>query len=58
MMKKWTKSDLRFFKNEGSKRSKKNEGVNWNQNQGENLYKMLKRCQMIDFGKMLNQLEV
>ncbi len=25
MMKKWTQSDLRFCKNEGSKRSKKNE---------------------------------
>ncbi len=40
-----TQSDLRFCEYERSKRSKINEkGVNWIENQGENLYKMLKIC--------------
>ncbi len=41
--KKWAQSDLRFCKNEGSKRSKI-KGVNWIENQDENSYKMLKIC--------------
>ncbi len=44
-IKKCTQSDLRFSKNEESKRSKINEnGVNWSENQRENWNKMLKNC--------------
>ncbi len=40
---KWAQSDLRFCKNEESKRFKINEkGVNWIEIHGENLYKILK----------------
>ncbi len=43
MIKNWTQLDLRFCKNEGSKRFKNNEnGVNWFENQRENLYKLNK----------------
>ncbi len=36
---------MRFCENEESKRFKINEkGVNWFENQGENLYKMIKIC--------------
>ncbi len=36
-IKNWTQSDIRFCKNEGSKRSKTNEkGVNWIENHREN----------------------
>ncbi len=31
-------------------------GVIWIENQGENLYKMLKICQIIHFGEKLDQL--
>ncbi len=37
----WIQLDLRFCENEESKRSLK-KGVNWIENQGEKLYKMLK----------------
>ncbi len=41
----WTQSNLRFCKNEGSKRFKINiKGVNCIENQGENSYKMLRIC--------------
>ncbi len=59
----WTQTDLRFCKNEGSKRSKINEKmrgqkdlksmekrVNWIENQYENLYKMLTICKIIHLG--------
>ncbi len=40
---KWTQGDLRFCKNEGSKRSKNcKKGVNKIENQGENWYKFFK----------------
>ncbi len=42
------KMDPRFCKNEGLKRSNK-KGVNKIENQGENWYKLLQRCQMTDF---------
>ncbi len=43
-IKNWTQSDLRFCKNEGSKRSQRSMkmGVNWIENQWENCYKMPK----------------
>ncbi len=45
--KNWTQSDL-FMKMRGSNRFKINKkGVIWIENQGENLYKMLKICQYI-----------
>ncbi len=31
-------------------------GVNWIENQGKHLYKMLKICQIIRFGEKLDQL--
>ncbi len=41
----WTQSYIRFCENKGSNRFKINEkGVIWIENQGENLYKMLKIC--------------
>ncbi len=43
MIKNWTQSDLRFCKNEASKRSYINEKrFNWIKNQRKNSYKMLK----------------
>ncbi len=30
-------------------------GVNWIENQGENRYKMLDSCQLIDFGEKLTK---
>ncbi len=50
VMKKWTQWDVRFCKIEGSKRSNNNEkGVYKIENQGENWYKLLQKCQMTDF---------
>ncbi len=41
----WTQSDLRFSKNEGSKKSQTNEkGVNWIENHGNHSHKMIKNC--------------
>ncbi len=31
-------------------------GVNWIENQGEQLFKMLEKCQMTDLGEKLDQL--
>ncbi len=48
---------LRFCTNEGSKRSNNNEkGVNKIENQGENWYKLLQKCQMTDFCEKKDQL--
>ncbi len=51
-MKKWIQLDLRFYKSEGSERSKQNEkgqGVSKIENYEENLYKMFQNCEMTDF---------
>ncbi len=49
----WTQLDPSFCENEGSKRFKINEkkGVNWIENYGEKIYKMLTICQIIHFGE-------
>ncbi len=51
---------LRFCKNEGSKRSNNNEKggqqLNKIENQGENWYKLLQKCQMTDFCEKIDQL--
>ncbi len=58
-MKKWTQQDLRFCKNEGSKRSNNSEKVvNKIENQGEHWYKLLPKCQMTDFCEKVNQFSV
>ncbi len=55
---KWTESDIRFRKNEGSKRYIKTmkKGVNKIGNQEENWYIMLQNGQMTDSGEKLDQL--
>ncbi len=55
---KWTESDIRFRKNEGSKRYIKTmkKGVNKIENQEENWYIMLQNGQMTDSGEKLDQL--
>ncbi len=55
-MKKWTQQDLRFCKNEDSKdiiTMKK--GVNKIENQVENWYKLVQKCQMTNFVEKIDQ---
>ncbi len=57
MINNWAQSDLMFCKMNGLKdlRSMK-KGVNWVENQGENLYKMLKNSSITHFDETLDQL--
>ncbi len=48
-MKKWTQRDLKFCKNDRPKRYNNEKWVNKIENHGENWYKLLQKCQMIDF---------